>query len=86
MSHPTNKRERFLFGKRKSFKRVKLWVKLGNVCNTKEKMRNMLEKLAQQHRNTTKICGKRCCANPRKYEKQITLQEKKFVEAQKFID
>ena len=70
MSHPKNKKERFQIGKRKGLKRVRLWT---NDINERERF-------ARSHRDTTKLCGRRCCANPRKHEKEITLQEKKFLE------
>ena len=86
MSHPENKRERFLCGKRKGSKRVKLFAVISNNYKTKEEVAEALEKFSRYQRDTTKLCGKRCCANPRKHEKEITLQEKKFAERQKLID
>ena len=80
MSHPKNKRDRFLVGKRKGFKRVIQWFEVGYTYKTIEERNEVRERFAKHHRDTTKICGRRCCANPRKHEKQITLQERSFLE------
>jgi len=81
MSHPGNKYERLLIGKRKGLKRVSLWFRTGESIDERNAL---IEKHARYRRSTTKICGRRCCANPRKHEKQITLQERRFLSSLKF--
>jgi len=69
--HPSNKRDRILKGKRKGKKRVDMLL-LGSPPD--EKFRLRLEHL---HRDTTKLCGGVCCANPRRKYKEKTIQERK---------
>jgi hypothetical protein len=68
--HPSNKRDRIIKGKKKGKKRASLLL----IGNTNKKIRLRLERL---HRDTTKLCGGVCCGNPRKYLKEITIQEQK---------
>jgi len=86
MSHPKNKHERLLVGKRKGHKRVGQWVEVGSCYKTIDEVFKAREKFSKQHRNVTKICGRRCCANPRKHEKEVTLKERSFAEKQKLLD
>jgi putative IMPACT (imprinted ancient) family translation regulator len=79
MSHPNNRRERFLVGKRKSYNRVFLFY----CCDlhTKDELREMIERNSRHHRDTTKICSAvRCCGNPRK-RGELTMQELRFFES-----
>lgn len=77
MSHPINKRERFLAGKQKGLKRVSLWY-IGDLY-TKEKKKKLELESSRTHRDSTKRCSCFMCRNPRK-NGEITLQEKKFLE------
>ncbi len=86
MSHPKNKRERFLYGERKGRKRVRQWFVVGESCKTIDEVKELTEKFTRIHRNITKICNGVCCANPRKYFKEVTLQERKFAEKQRLLD
>ena len=72
MSHPLNKRERFLVGKRKGLKRVPSWI-----YSKEERI-----KWGRTHRNTTKNCNCIMCRNPRK-SGELTFQEIKFLEKNK---
>jgi len=78
MSYPKNKRERFLVGKRKGYKRVSLWFR-GNDTENRE----LRERHARHHRNTTRICSAiRCCGNPRR-RGELTFQELRFLDSLK---
>jgi hypothetical protein len=66
--HPCNKHDRFVKGKRKGKKRAAILL----IGNPDKKLR---EKLEHFHRDTTKLCGGVCCANPRKHFKSKTKQE-----------
>jgi hypothetical protein len=70
MSHPLNKRERFLIGVRKSVKRTDSWGYAGKWLYRHRYLR----------RNTTKLCSCMMCGNARKWYGK-TMQEKKFEES-----
>lgn len=74
MSHPVNKRERFLIWVKKSKKRVM------NFMSYREKSKNpdLVQKWERCHRNTSKTCSCIICGNPRKYFGEKTIQEKKY--------
>lgn len=74
MSHPKNKRERFLVGVKKSKPRVMNFLSY----REKDKHPELVLKWERQHRNTTKICSCMMCGNPRKYFNVKTFQEIKF--------
>lgn len=77
MSYPKNKRERFLAGKRKGYKRVAAWF-YGD--NPDEDFR---KKSARHHRDTTKHCSAVwCCGNPRRMG-ELTFQEIRFLDSLK---
>lgn len=80
MSHPKNKRERFLVGVKKSKLRVMNFLSY----REKDKHPELILKLERHHRNTTKICSCMMCGNPRKYYKEKTFQETKFEQKEKF--
>ena len=77
MSHPTNRRERFLKGKHLGEKRA-----LGIMCTFRDK--RDFKKWAYLRRNTTTLCSCSMCGNPRrkawKGKDKLTKQEKKFEE------
>jgi hypothetical protein len=84
MLHPTNRRERFLIGKHLGEKRASM---LYSYLERK-KHPEWFEKGAQRLRNTTKLCGRPCCSNPRHNGWNngihgLTMQEIKFNEAVK---
>jgi len=61
MSHPANRRERFLFGQHKGEKRA-----LGMFsAKFRREYPESFAKWIYRYRNTTKLCGKLCCTNPR---------------------
>ena len=80
MSHPLNKRERFLVGKRKGRKRAKRYWNNFPYLTDEDERKKLIESNSQSRRNTTKLCSCEMCGNPRKYYREITLQEKKFFE------
>lgn len=72
MSHPLNKRDRFLISVRKGNKRVNgYWRNFGLTEAS-------MKRGAQLRRNTTKLCSCMICGNPRRKYKELTMQEKKF--------
>jgi hypothetical protein len=85
MSHPTNRRERFLKGKHLGEKRaLGLYTYLERI-----KRPEAFKVGARRLRDTTKLCGGPCCANPRhngweKSGSRFTMQERKFEEKIKF--
>ena len=78
MSHPEDRRHRFLISVNKGMKRVSTW----NFGRSKEEQKKGIENQARRHRDTTKSCGQWCCANRRKWE-GLTRQELKFFEKEK---
>jgi len=69
MSHPRNRRERFLFGKLKGEKRAR------GMSAAETVVPEWFERTSRMLRNTTKICSSlRCCGNPRR-RGELTLQE-----------
>jgi len=81
MSHPKDRRERFLIGNHKGKKRA------SGLYSYRERSRSpeSFEKASRALRDTTKMCGRPCCTNPRHngYKDKITMQEKKFEESLK---
>jgi hypothetical protein len=75
MSHPTNKRERFLIGSHKGKKRAE------GMCASWKFL--MGDKDEWMHRNSrrlrdmTKACNCMMCANPRKVFGEETMQERR---------
>jgi hypothetical protein len=83
MSHPKDRRDRFIIGQNKAEKRVSLMF-------SEKSRRERPEVVAanvQRHRDTTKRCGRPCCTNPRHngYKDRLTMQEKKFLESLKNV-
>jgi len=81
MSHPTNRRDRFLKGKHIGEKRAE------GLYSYQERLKRPESFLAgtRRLRDTTKLCGRPCCANPRHNGwnvglGKLTLQELKFEE------
>lgn len=73
MSHPKNKRDRFLVGVRKGKKRADgYWGDCAGLTG------DFMEKMAQLRRNTTKLCSCAMCGNPRRKLKDLTIQEKRY--------
>ena len=70
MSHPTNKRDRFLKGINKGKKRSNGYL-AGMTPTDKQKF---MERAKHLHRDTTKLCSCSMCCNKRKIEGE-TLQE-----------
>ena len=80
MSHPTNRRERFLIGKNRGEKRA-----FGQYNGSPTLQRNpeFMRRAEYLRRDTTKLCSCSMCGNPRKkaWKDRLTLQEKKFNES-----
>jgi hypothetical protein len=74
MSHPKNKRERFLVGVKKSKLRVMNFLSY----REKDKHPELILKWERRHRNTSKTCSCMMCGNPRKFYNQKTIQEIRF--------
>ena len=73
MSHPGNKRERFLIGDRKSQRRV-----VGHcIYKTKGDRQKYLDVARKRQRNTTKLCSCSMCGNPRRFYAELTMQERR---------
>jgi len=86
MSHPKNRRDRFIIGNKKARKRVSMWFNCQLWQREGEARRvEALEAQFVRHRDTTKRCGRACCTNPRHngYKDRLTMQEKKFEESLK---
>lgn len=83
MSHPTNRRERFLKGKHIGEKRA---LGLYPYKDRLEHPENF-ERAARALRDTTKLCGGPCCANPRHngFKDRLTRQELIFEEKVKAL-
>lgn len=80
MSHPRNRRERFLIGKWLGEKRAK-----GMSASWESRTDEWFKRTSRLFRNTTKICSCLCmCANPRR-RGELTMQELKENEKLKFI-
>lgn len=76
MSHPVNRKERFLVGVKKSKKRVvNFYSQL-----TKLQHPEWVTKSERRHRHTTKLCSCMGCGNPRKYFDEKTIQEKRHIQ------
>jgi hypothetical protein len=78
MSHPTNRRERFLKGQYKGEKRA-----FGMFsAKFRQEHPESFVRWIYRYRNTTKLCGKSCCTNPRHngFKDRLTMQEKRFLE------
>jgi hypothetical protein len=78
MSHPINRLERFSFAQCKGEKRA-----FGMFsADFRRKYPESFAKWIRRYRNTTKLCGKSCCTNPRHngWGNKLTLQELKFKE------
>lgn len=84
MSHPKNKKERFVISKHKGEKRVKgetggfFWG-----AKTEDEKQEFLRRRAYRRRNTTKVCSCVMCGNPRHnkwgtLKNRVTLQERKY--------
>ena len=86
MSHPKDRRERFLKGKTKGEKRA--FRELGGekfLWEDPKKRKKLLERASYLRRNTTKLCSCSMCGNQRKVawnkKDKLTMQEKKFLES-----
>ena len=81
MSHPENRRERFLIGKKLGEKRgYGYW---GGFYSVRDEARRKedLRVASYKRRDTTKLCSCEMCGNPRKWSKdKLTMQEKKAME------
>jgi hypothetical protein len=86
MSHPKDRRHRFLIGKKKGEVRgYRYWNGMHYVKDLEER-RKSLEMASYKRRNTTKLCSCSMCGNPRRValKDKLTMQEKKFFESLKY--
>jgi hypothetical protein len=84
VSHPVNKRERFLKSKNKGLSRAEGLFSDIRVENIRGE--NNIEKTAKLTRNTTKLCSCAMCGNARKFFGEKTRQEKKADESSAHTD
>jgi hypothetical protein len=84
MPHPNNKLERLAIGCTRSKSRVKDFISY----NKKKDPENsaLIENWARKHRNTTKTCSCPMCGNPRRYFKDLPMQEKKYGSGKIYLD
>ena len=77
MSHPTNRRERFLIGKKLGEKRAFGHYMGSPALHGDPEVMRSAEYL---RRDTTKLCSCSMCGNPRRksWKDKLTLQEKRF--------
>ena len=83
MSHPLNRRERFLIGDRKGRKRgYRYWNGFKYFYEDPQKREEYLKSAGYRRRNTTKLCSCSMCGNPRRvsWKDKLTMQEKRFEE------
>jgi hypothetical protein len=75
MSHPVDRRERFLTGVKKGSHRA------CGLLSSLERIKNpdLAEKFSQKLRKTTKLCSCSMCGNPRKYFDEDTIQQKRYM-------
>jgi hypothetical protein len=84
MSHPKDRRHRFLIGEKLGKKRgVGYWDGFKSIMDPEER-KEFLRAAAYKRRDTTKLCSCSMCGNPRrmawKGKDKLTMQEKKFNE------
>lgn len=77
MSHPMNKKDRFLKGKNKGDRRAKNMIGRETTYSP-DLYKKILDKTSKMTRHTTKLCSCPMCGNPRKFFNEKTMQEKKF--------
>jgi hypothetical protein len=79
MSHPTNRRERFLIGKKLGEKRA---FGQYNSSPTLQGDLEFMRRAEYLRRDTTKLCSCSMCGNPRRkaWKDKLTMQEKRFSE------
>jgi hypothetical protein len=82
MSHPKNRRDRFLIGKNIGENRANHLFSYQDHFERPESIKFTALRL----RDTTKRCGRACCTNPRhngwgKSNSKLTMQEIKFIES-----
>lgn len=76
MPHPRNRRERFLIGQRKGEKRARA---VGHGFSEPPSGPWFMT-TSVRLRKTTKLCSCYMCGNPRKFYKELTMQEKRIGE------
>ena len=86
MSHPKDRRDRFLKGKRLGEKRAEgywgSWKKGWSDLSEAE-LEEFKKAASFMRRNTTKLCSCSMCGNPRRvaWKNKLTMQELKFIES-----
>jgi hypothetical protein len=87
MSHPKDRRHRFLIGKKKGEERgYRYWNGMKGLIYKNQPRDEVLERAFYLRRNTTKLCSCSMCGNPRRvaWKDKLTMQEKKFFESLEF--
>ena len=77
MSHPHDKRERFLLSDSKGKRRLKSYMPMLRGPNGSLSAESFLKKEGRKRRDTTKQCSCAMCGNPRKFFNEESLQERK---------
>jgi len=73
MSHPKNRRERFLKGYFYGLRRIKYYASPSDLIRDPEWVVSFTRRLRQ----TGKPCSCTMCGNPRKWRKEQTMQERR---------
>lgn len=82
MSHPKDRRERFLIGVNKGKRRGWGYWNGATWFKDEAERQAFLERCARDRRDTTKPCSCSMCGNRRKWSKdRLTMQEKRFAES-----
>ena len=83
MSHPVNRRDRFLRGVLKSKKRVSNFY----THMEKEDRISLTKMHIHRYRNVTVICSSPgCCGNRRRYYNELTMQELRYGQGSLYPD
>jgi len=77
-------RRRLEIANRKGRRRAKiLAIGLGEILGIDE-TKKFIKRTTRQLRKCTKMCSRACCGNPRKFFKELTMQEKKAKDKYKY--
>jgi hypothetical protein len=80
MSHPVDRRHRFLIGKHKGERRVPVWINSYIPGEGMKQDPEARERWCRHRRDTTKLCSCDMCGNPRRvaWKDRLTMREKRF--------
>lgn len=78
MSHPENKRDRFLLGMYKGISRARGLSRIRTISPDPRPGESFVRE-SYRHRDTTKTCGCVMCQNPRRAYNKKTIQERRIL-------